>query len=1275
LEPQTKQQLMQNELVRSATEPDPVAQLPVANLQSTEQPSQQVTQAPVEQEEEPFNAEEHLNQHLFNTEQPDDLVEQEEEEPFNAEEHLNQHLFNTEQQAPVDEGAFNAQEHLNQHLFKNDNLPEQKAVTQGYAEDYWRLDTLGKYREHDKYLNAWRNWTGEVGATDAEAAEGLKSTMRYFNTNSAALGTSLLKLTYGTDEDKKNFAEMFQYWERSENFSDGISSITGYIVPALTDPLNWASGFIGGKVATQLAKTAAKRYMIAGVVAAATDAPVNAAFEAGVQQSKMKVGLQKEGEYDYASIGVAAAIGAGLPIAISGASVGARQLAEHWKLAGTDEAGKGLTDMLDAKEIELTENLMSDIDELAPEGFEMPVIRENYKQQIKEGKTPKSSDPKKGRTVNSLYLANNWHKDVKDVMEDMAVALGPEEKKSIRQIYNNIRRKSSQDLIEADEVLGKTYKSPETIMRLQIEQYSLSRMFVKGSEQLRELKSKGIRETDQEYIRKKMQTMLVFARAQEATAVLKNIRSEWGMIGKVFQATKSLGTRASNVAMRALNDRYGSNFDALLDDFVNNRLDLTDPNAKATKNLHKLALDSGTEWFYNVGMLANADTLGINAVGPIMSIIAKNFEKTVAATLNAPFQAMGMAQGRVSLSDAMARWQVTPEAMKDAVNVSLLFGKENDPVMRVSTKIGELRQSLLTPNLSRQARENIEKEIKDAQRLLEMISQAGRSDVREAGIREGGTIGSGVPKWIRESKLGKKFLNVSEGGIGYLIRTPTRLMGATDIGYRTIAHAQSRREAASRAARAKGLQGPAREAFIRDYIPTNDEMAQALREAEEAAFNQDNLASDVIRSLIQKTGQGTGPIATLINIMTRTSIPFPSTPINLAMWTFERTPLLGAVLSAGKVEAGEIVGRQIVGGSLFAMGAYLYNSGLMTGHANDWREAQTVEAMGEAPLSIRIAVGEAMNISRIDPIAAMIQMGGLHASLMEQWEGASDADKAEIAGAMEFVQAASHIFVRNFLTERTMLQGVSDLTKVMTGEVSLGDWMTKRVAGTIGQMASPPFVRRILQAEDKKVRFMQGDDIWDAISDNVAKGWGFNTDETAPPRTVYGEEVKWRAYPHDWFPMGRGRERPKSAHLLAMNDTYGVPYPPTPKKIYNNYDMLPHERAVYEKAMGAALVYPMEALYRSHEAQRAIMDRHGVERIPPVYAAQMQKAIRKAQSLAREVAEQAVMGYLRENNRKRFNELVGVYKDNNGEGKYEYYSPRRKGVGFSDPTEFKEGQQ
>ena len=153
MEPQTKQQLMQNELVRSATEPDPVAQLPVANLQSTEQPPMQVAQAPVEQsEEEPFDAQAFIEQQLSaRDKQPP--VEQSEEEPFDAQAFIEQQLATRDSSATPE---FNAAQ------FINDNLPEQKAVTQGYAEDYWRLDTLGKYREHDKYLNAWRNWTGEV---------------------------------------------------------------------------------------------------------------------------------------------------------------------------------------------------------------------------------------------------------------------------------------------------------------------------------------------------------------------------------------------------------------------------------------------------------------------------------------------------------------------------------------------------------------------------------------------------------------------------------------------------------------------------------------------------------------------------------------------------------------------------------------------------------------------------------------------------------------------------------------------------------------------------------------------------------------------------------------------------------------------------------------------------------------------------------------------------------------------------------------------------------
>ena len=351
--------------------------------------------------------------------------------------------------------------------------------------------------------------------------------------------------------------------------------------------------------------------------------------------------------------------------------------------------------------------------------------------------------------------------------------------------------------------------------------------------------------------------------------------------------------------------------------------------------------------------------------------------------------------------------------------------------------------------------------------------------------------------WLRES--GYNGVAAAVNFIGHTARVPSRLLGAEDaffktIGYRMELHAQALRQGF-----AEGFRDDALAKRMMEIVNNPPEYMR-LNAADAALYNTfSNATGEIGKAMMQLRDKVPGAFFIM---------PFVKTPVNIARYSFERSPIAPLVgqwradIAAGGARADLALARMSTGTAIMLVAADLADHGLMdkfikvTGAGpDDPGEKENWLRQGKKPFSIKVG-DQYISYDRLDPIGMTM---GFAASIVELTKR-FDIEPEELDEVNEVI-AAGVTAIANTVINKTYMRGVSQffeaITEGKTNPEAVQNWMRQftasfvpAVASTVEQIVDP------VQRETFK--------IFDAAQ---AKLVGLS-ERLTPKRDLWGEPIK-----------------------------------------------------------------------------------------------------------------------------------------------------------------------
>lgn len=330
-----------------------------------------------------------------------------------------------------------------------------------------------------------------------------------------------------------------------------------------------------------------------------------------------------------------------------------------------------------------------------------------------------------------------------------------------------------------------------------------------------------------------------------------------------------------------------------------------------------------------------------------------------------------------------------------------------------------------------------------------------------AGLREG--VRKGVQAFLTElpsqsmTKIDTRVMQAIPGKTGKAIRIPLRALTAADEFFKAVNYSAAIHGAAYRKAAMQGLKGKALIARVAELAASPGSLPPALVKGAEAEM------------LYRTFQQPLGPVGqTLYRLREQTVVgkviaPFLRTPVNVAKFGLERTPLNAFRLMA-KQWQGTLRGpavsdewAKVAIGSAIAAGTatYALEGRISGGGSKSAGERAALQRTGWQPYSVRI--GDTWySYGRIEPLGMII---GATADFVELTDQMTEAERAHAASKISLA-------IANNLTSKTFLRGVSDVLNAITDPERYGERWVNSLAGTI----VPTGVAVVARATDPTVR-------------------------------------------------------------------------------------------------------------------------------------------------------------------------------------------------------------
>lgn len=467
--------------------------------------------------------------------------------------------------------------------------------------------------------------------------------------------------------------------------------------------------------------------------------------------------------------------------------------------------------------------------------------------------------------------------------------------------------------------------------------------------------------------------------------------------------------------------------------------------------------------------------------------------------------------------------------------------------------------------------------------------------------------------------------------LGTAARVPSRMLVAEDeffksIGYRMELHAQALRQATS-----EGLKGPALKERMRQILldpPENIRIAAA----DNALYQTfTNTTGDIGQAFIKLRERV--PAISFI-------LPFLKTPVNIARYTFERTPLAPLVgqwrddIAAGGARADLALARMGTGTMIMLAAMDFADSGMVTGKGpKDPGEREAMMRQGWQPYSIRVKVGDSdrfYSYNRADPIGAMLGFAADSAETIRSGEiNEDDVDEWQEVMAMG-IASVSQVAVN-----KTYLRGVSEFISLLSDPDRYGESYIKNFVSSFLPYTS--LAGAVERAVDPTVR--ETNNPWEAINAKLA---GLSEDLPAR-RNLWGEPIRaesglGKAY--DFFSPVQSREvKPEPidteimrlAPLAAMDNVAGSAPTRIGKRtgfdgVQVNFKEWPKVYERYVELAGNELKDPVWGLGAKDFLNQVVSGKHDLSEVYNQRKDEMKLVfIKSAITRYRQMAQQAIM--------------------------------------------------
>ncbi|MGH8654954.1 MAG: hypothetical protein ACREYE_23560 [Gammaproteobacteria bacterium] len=302
-----------------------------------------------------------------------------------------------------------------------------------------------------------------------------------------------------------------------------------------------------------------------------------------------------------------------------------------------------------------------------------------------------------------------------------------------------------------------------------------------------------------------------------------------------------------------------------------------------------------------------------------------------------------------------------------------------------------------------------------------------------------------VPEAIKAA--GREFKNESElattsvefapkigGTAGRVIRTPTRLLSAEDVFFKTIARRASVRADAANIA--KGDQARYSELV---QTPTPEMLKNAERLAERNTFTNE----------LGRTGKGIQHLVGKAPAL-RFIVPFIRTPINIVKEAARRTPVALAMPStwaafkAGGASKQKALAQMSMGSGMSAYFANLASEGYLTGaEPVEAGKRELYYAAGNQPFSVKVG-DQWVSYKRLEPLASILGSVAAATEIIKDHGEVDTKDvvMATIAGMTENV------------SNKTFMSGMQDLVQAIADPKRYGaNFLNQKVASFVPAIA------------------------------------------------------------------------------------------------------------------------------------------------------------------------------------------------------------------------------
>jgi len=315
--------------------------------------------------------------------------------------------------------------------------------------------------------------------------------------------------------------------------------------------------------------------------------------------------------------------------------------------------------------------------------------------------------------------------------------------------------------------------------------------------------------------------------------------------------------------------------------------------------------------------------------------------------------------------------------------------------------------------------------------------------------------------WKHETSMGHAKMEEAQtkaipGKIGKAIRSPGRALVAEDDFFKALNYSAAKYAQAYRVAVKEGLTGQARSNRIAEIVKSEagPEHEASIAEMFYRTFNQE---LGPVGKALQSVRSKSWPI--------RYIVPFMRTPLNIAKYGFERTPIellhllykqsrAGTALKGGELSAA--ITKPLVGSMVGAAVVMLASEGKITGGGpSDPNEKRALYETGWQPYSVKVG-DNYYSYGRLEPLGTVL---GLSADYYETFDEKDEMTQRDLAGKISFS------VTQNFLN-KTFLRGISDVVMAVSDPERYGGKWLSGIMGT----AVPNVLAEAARATDPYLR-------------------------------------------------------------------------------------------------------------------------------------------------------------------------------------------------------------